>query len=296
MLTSEIHIRDPFVVPDPSTKSYFLTGTTGHATWGGPGPGFDVYRSTDLETWDGPIPCFRPGHDFWATRNFWAPEIHRYGGRTYLLASFKADRCYRGTQILAAEEPVGPFSTLTEGPITPADWECLDGTLHIDAGGAPWIVFCHEWVQIHNGAIVALPLTPDLKRAAGRPIHLFNASEAPWVRPIRGWPAEGSGFPCYVTDGPYLYRTRADVLLMLWSSFGDGGYTLGVARSASGTVTGPWVQEPEPLWTRDGGHGMVFRTFEDRLMLTFHQPNETPLERPVFIEIEDTGSGLQVKA
>ena len=49
------------------------------------------------------------------------------------------------------------------------------------------------------------------------------------------------------------------------------------------------------VYTRSN-FGMAFHTFEGKLMLTFHRPNETPLERPVFIELEDTGSGLRVRA
>jgi hypothetical protein len=41
---------------------------------------------------------------------------------------------------------------------------------------------------------------------------------------------------------------------------------------------------------------MIFRTFDSRLMLTFHRPNNTPEERPVFIEIEEVGDGIRIKA
>ena len=34
---------------------------------------------------------------------------------------------------------------------------------------------------------------------------------------------------------------------MLWSSFGDKGYTVGIARSETGRVEGPWKQDPKPL-------------------------------------------------
>jgi hypothetical protein len=33
---------------------------------------------------------------------------------------------------------------------------------------------------------------------------------------------------------------------MLWSSQSVGGYTIGVARSASGQLTGPWCKMPSP--------------------------------------------------
>jgi arabinan endo-1,5-alpha-L-arabinosidase len=81
---------------------------------------------------------------------------------------------------------------------------------------------------------------------------------------------------------------------MLWASFVDNKYALGVARSESGEITGPWVHEKQPLYRQDGGHGMIFRTFDDRLMLTIHTPNKTPNERPIFLPIEEADGKLKM--
>lgn len=292
----DIQIRDPFIFCHEDEKIYYMFGTTDKDCWRSPGKGFDCYKSQNLHEWEGPLHAFRPSPSFWGKVNFWAPEVHFFDGRYYMFATFKADQRYRATQILVSDTVQGPYLPLTNGPITPPDWQCLDGTLHVEADGRPWIVFCHEWVQIHNGAICALPLTPDLKQPAGRTIFLFSASEAPWVR-RPGWELEDPRyhFPTYVTDGPFLYRLGNGTLLMLWSSFGAKGYAMGIARSETGRITGPWQQDPEPLWAEDGGHGMIFRTFDNRLMLTFHSPNETPQERPVFVEIVETQDSVRLK-
>ncbi len=293
----DIHIRDPFVLPLPDEGRYLLFGTTdGKNAWSGPGLGFDCYSSRDLEEWEGPVPAFRQPPGFWATMNFWAPEVYAYGGRFFMFASFKAPCRYRGTQILAADAPEGPYLPLTDGPVTPPDWECLDGTLYVDKDSVPWIVFCQEWVQVHNGSMWAMRLAPDLRAAAGRPVFLFNASEAPW-KSAPSWPAENDSrrFPTYVTDGPFLYRTRTGVLLMLWSSFGAGGYAIGIARSENGRIEGPWRQDKEPLYSKDGGHSMLFRSLDGRLMLALHGPNRAPDERAQFIEVEDDGQSIKIK-
>ena len=39
----ELSMSDPFIYPDPDTKTYWLTGTGG-----------SLYKSTDLEMWTGP--------------------------------------------------------------------------------------------------------------------------------------------------------------------------------------------------------------------------------------------------
>lgn len=207
-----------------------------------------------------------------------------------MLATFKADGVRRGTQVLVADAPTGPFEPHSDGPLTPRDWECLDGTLHVDRAGQPWMVFCHEWVQAGDGAVLALPLSEDLSAAAGEPRELFRASQAPWTQPVHS-ERHGTG---HVTDGPFVHRTATGDLLMLWASFTGGRYAQGLARSASGEVTGPWEHEPEPLYEGDGGHGMVFRRFDGDLVLTLHTPNRTPDERAQFIAVREVAGTLEV--
>ncbi|WP_166866894.1 glycoside hydrolase family 43 protein [Salinibacterium sp. ZJ70] len=285
--TAEIQIRDPYVLTLPDQGVSYLFGSTDADIWRPPATGFDCYRSTDLEHWDGPFAAFRPDEGFWSDRNFWAPEVHAYDGRHYMFATFKAEGVPRGTQILVADDPEGPYRTWSDGRVTPADWECLDGTLHVDESGEPWIVFCHEWEQVWDGEVVAQRLSPDLRGAVGEPTVLFRASEAAWARPI-AHPRVPADRLAYVTDGPFLHRLASGGLIMLWSSFGDSGYAMGIARSSSGTIAGPWTQEPTPLWAADGGHGMIFRTLAGELMLTLHQPNDTPNERAVFSPLVET--------
>ncbi|MFJ5955467.1 glycoside hydrolase family 43 protein [Paenarthrobacter sp. NPDC092416] len=287
----QIQIRDPFVLTLPESGEYLLFGSTDKNIWSGPATGFDCYRSRDLFTWEGPLPAFRPSDDFWSREQYWAPEVHEYHGRYFMFATFTAPGHFRGTQILSAENPEGPYSPWSEGPVTPVNWQCLDGTLHVDADGIPWLVFCHEWKQIHDGAVLAQRLSPNLRTAEGVPVFLFSASEAEWSLPLDAPSVRDLAFPVHVTDGPFLFRLSSGNLIMLWSSFGAQGYAMGVARSESGTVLGPWIQEAEPLWKTDGGHGMIARNLDGSLFLTLHQPNNSPHERATFhrlLELDST--------
>ncbi|MFD0714281.1 glycoside hydrolase family 43 protein [Paenibacillus sp. GCM10027626] len=281
MRLADIHIRDPFVLVEEKCKTYYMYGTIGKTAWEGRPEGFHAFVSHDLEQWDGPFNVFQPAPDFWSDHHYWAPEVHEYKGRYYMFASFKADGVARATQILAADHPLGPFEPHGEEPITPTGWECLDGTLYVESneqGDRPWIVFCREWLEVKDGQIWAMPLSADLREAAGDPLLLFSASEAAWVRPAR----EKDEF---VTDGPFLYRDEAGRLLMLWSSAGAQGYAMGRACSASGTIEGPWVQEEQPMFASDGGHGMIFRSLTGMNYVSLHAPNVHPNERPIFIAI-----------
>lgn len=294
----EIQIRDPFILRDDNQKKYYLYGTTDKDCWKGKASGFEAYSSTDLENWDGPYKVFTPDDSFWADKNYWAPEVYLYKEKYYMFASFKADGVCRGTQILAADTPKGPFHPHSDGPITPKEWECLDGTLFVDDSGDPWMIFCHEWVQICDGEMLAMKLTNGLKAADEEPKLLFKASEASWcVSGVRtfiedGKPVEHDG---YVTDGPFIYRAQNGELLMMWSSRGKEGYAMGIARSSSGNILGPWTHDEEPIYSKDGGHGMIFKTFENELMMTIHTPNKTPNERPVFLKLEENKGKMCIK-
>lgn len=278
---ADVQIRDPFLVADAATSTYWLYGSTDPNIWSGPGIGFDTYRSADLAEWEGPFPAFRPPAGFWSEGQYWAPEVHRYRDRWFMFATFTGPDGHRGTQILAADALAGPFTPWSDGPVTPPKWRCLDGTLFVDVDGAPWIVFCHEWMQVHDGGVVAQRLSEDLRRTVGNPVYLFTASDAPWSKPMRGGKFDAYKLPVHVTDGPFLFRLASGHLVMLWSSFGDAGYAMGIAHSESGTVMGPWTQEELPIWATDGGHGMIVRLRDGRLALTLHQPNATPHERAV---------------
>lgn len=276
MKKSDINIRDPFVLVHDDT--YYLYGTRGNECWG-KGTGLDVYVSKDLENFEAPVTVFTPPENFWADKNFWAPEVHEYEGAFYMFVSFKADGVCRGTQILKADSPLGPFHIHSDGPVTPRDWECLDGSFYLEKAenNKPYIVFCHEWVQITDGTVCALELSSDLTKSVGEPIELFKASEAPWIVDIRG----GN----YVTDGSFVYTDKSGEITMLWSSFGKEGYTLALAKSESNTIKGPWKQQPNLLFSKDGGHGMLFNSIDKRLMCTLHSPNINGEERPVFFDV-----------
>lgn len=283
----DIQIRDPFVYVE--SGRYYLYGTTDRDCWRAPGGGFEAYVSDDLERFEGPVQVFSPPEGYWGTRNFWAPEMHRYEGSYYLLASFIGPAHRRATSALRADGPLGPFLPFGSRSLTPPDWECLDGTLYVDGQGQPFLVFCHEWVQPGGGSVCAQALEKDLSAPLGRPETLFYARELPWVKRMR----HSSGAEGYVTDGPFLYRSPGGPLYLFWSSFSAQGYALSYARSEQG-ISGPYTHAEQPLIEGGAGHGMVFRDLEGQLRLALHHPNNTPDERPHFLYLQEDASGIRL--
>jgi GH43 family beta-xylosidase len=300
---SEIRIRDPFVLVDSEVQTYYLYAQMQNRE-GAVGQGVEVYTSRDLEHWEGPTPVFNTEPDYKDVSMVWAPEVHRYRGRYYLFVTLTYSQeldspstspipppqYVRGTHILVADRPTGPFESLGKGSATPADWMSLDGTLYVE-DGIPYMVFCHEWAQIHDGSMELVRLSPDLGKPVGTAKRLFLATEAPWVMNMMA-SLPDARYDGYVTDGPWFYRTRSGKLQMIWSSFGENRYAIGLAESLSGSVKGPWSQRPEPLYPADGGHGMLFLDLEGRLQLVFHAPNSRGDERLVLQRVTERDDSL----
>ncbi len=282
MKCSDIHIRDPFILTDDGKYYMYGSRAKNFAMKSG---GFDVYVSDDLENWSEPTECFN-SEKFNMNRGAnWAPEVHKYGDKYYMFATFTKEDNLRGTYILRADSPKGPFVPHSNGAVTPEGWECLDGTFYISKDGTPYMVFCHEHTQIVDGTICYVKLSDDLSKTVGEVVTIFSASSCPGVSSV-------TAAAHYVTDGPFMYRTKTDELLMIWSSFINGKYAELLVKFNGGEI-GADITHLIPLIDSDGGHGMIFKK-EDKLYLTFHSPNTANFERPHFTEIIDNGDTISL--
>lgn len=271
----DIRIRDPFVLTDTEKRRYYMYGTTAlHDGSIYAGNTFSVYESKDLKNFTMPKTVVSPPDSFWGKRDFWAPEVHRLNGRYYLFGSCIADGYCRGTHVFACDTPDGDFVPLSDEPITPVHWECLDATLYIE-DGIPYTVFCREWLEVDDGEMWAMPLKDDLTAPAGKPFFLFCASDNPLVTELHA----DSG--AYVTDGPFLFN-KDGKLRLLWSSFGSGRYMVLEAESDGG-IRGRWTHHGS-RFAVDGGHAMLFKRLDGTQMIALHSPNYTDMERAVFLE------------
>ncbi len=294
----DINIRDPYILADQKSGTYSLYESSSSTSASGKTVGgVKAYTSNDLIHWNEPTQVFVCPDDNWITGGVWAPEVHHYKGKYYLFATLNTDLIwkgkkadnppytFRGTQIFWSKSPKGPFKPFATTPHTPIDQMALDGTLWVE-DGVPYIVYCHEWVEISDGTIEYRPLKKDLSAPTAPPTRLFCASAAEWV----------TKKPTMVTDGCFLYRTKTGKLLMTWSSFRNGSYAIGIAESTTGKLSGPWKHQAEPLFANDGGHCMLFRGFDGKLRIVFHSPNGPGgKERAKIFEIDDQGETLRVK-
>ena len=281
ILTSRITppSRDPFILRVGNTYyAYASTWTVCHSLT-------DSLAGPFTE----PRVCVENPADY--LENQWAPEVYARDGRYYMITTYKSTKTnHRGCGVFVSDSPEGPFRLASDGHVTPAEWDSIDGTLYIDEEGQPWMVFVHEWTCTEDsiGRMACARLSPDLTRFVSEPVELFRADDPDWS--TRG-----------VTDGCFLYRTTGGKLLMLWSNWDAKGYCVGVAESESGRVTGPWRHHSKRLFSKemtgeyDGGHGMLFTDTKGRLWMSLHSPNDPRDgrdETAVFVPLRDTGDDL----
>ena len=299
--TADIRIRDPFIHADQNSKTYYMYAQAANRT-GSNFVGVEAYTSKDLIHWNTPRPVLELPADA-GILYVWAPEMHEHNGQYYLFVTLTMKKTLpinkpvkegawppmyvRGTHVFHADNPLGPFKPLKSTPHTPADWMALDGTLFVE-NGTPYMVFCHEWVQTIDGAMDYIQLQDDLSDTVGSPRFMFKASSAPGA--IQ-YPTRGK-----VTDGCFLYRSPASGrLFMIWSTFIPGKeYCVLLTHSESGKISGPW-NEQKIIYSQNGGHGMIFKSFDGRLLMSLHQPNSGNKERLHLFQVIDNGKTLTIE-
>lgn len=283
-------IRDPFVLVEED--AYYVYGTGVVKSW--EDTRWVCYKN-ESGTLDGewklsdkPLYVTPDG----AETNFWAPEVHKYNGAYYMFATYYSSKTeHRGCTILKADSPEGPFVEITNGHITPKDWDAIDGTLYVDEAGQPWMVFVHEWTCTEDGLgrMSVAKLSADLTHFISEPVDLFRSDAPSWT-------------DRRVTDGCFMYKTRDGRLLMIWSNNEKNGYCVGIAHSENGEPDGTWIQEDTLLFSKaisgrfDGGHGMIFKDRDGKLYLAVHSPNtpnDESHEKAVFVPVTEENGTLK---
>ena len=294
---NDLSMSDPFIIPDPETQTYYLTSTGGR-----------LYKSKDLIWWEGPYNIINT-EDSWLKGMPAAAEIHKIGDWYYYAGTWndhsdliqQVPRRYNvphnQTILLRSKNIEGPYEIFTEDrnyDYQPREWDCIDGTLY-EENGKIYMIFVHEWTQIIDGTMDYIELSSDLSKTISEwPVTLFRATENPSVKEMNslGEATFGRKLPGWVTDGPQMFRTQTGKLGMLWSGWGDERYLQLVCYSESGTIDGPWVQEPKPFLGNNSGHGMLFRTFEGKLIYLVHHVDGNGPRKPQYWNVDDSGDKL----
>jgi len=290
-----IRLSDPFILADKKTATYYMTGTGGL-----------LWKSKDLKKWTGPFHVTKTDSASWMGKNpmIWAAELHPYQDKYFYFATFtnrniKIDTVKgnvierRACHVLMSDNADGPYVPMKDSIYLPANMPTLDANFWVE-DGKPYMIYCHEWLQNWNGTVEKIELKKDLSGSVGKGKILFRASDSPWSREKD---YKGNDIPNKVTDGPFVFRTQTGKLGMLWTSWIYDVYTQGVAYSSSGTLDGPWIQEKQPITPPNFGHGMLFRTFEGKLLMAVHSHKKVEsrtIRIPHLFQVDDSGDKIIV--
>lgn len=285
IVTNVRRLRDPFVLVEDD--AYYMYGSE-----------WKLYKNTSGKLdgeWVRVNKQIVVDPEDFAGEYRWAPEVYKYNGAYYMFTTYLSlETGQRGCASFKSDSPEGPFVEISDGHFTRGDMYCIDASLYIDEEGQPWVVYVDEHATKPDriGCMSVAKMNKELTKIISEPKEIFRA--------------DSPSFPVLnVTDGCYLYRTKNGSLLMIWSNYQSiTEYAVLVARSDNGKMDGNWIQEDEPLFTKeinggtfDGGHGMIFTDRDGQMYMSIHSPNfyrrdVKRWETPVFIKIKEENDNL----
>lgn len=290
MKTNEIRIRDPYVLVHNGCYYMYRSDSEKNVY---------VHKSEDLKNWDEGKTVYTLNGNLWAYKDVWAPEVHFYRGKFYMFVSLLGKNGLRGTEINICDTPDGVFKPISNGPATPKDKSCIDGTLYVE-NDVPYIVYSADWP--HNfdaendcyvGEIWAKELSEDLKTGAGDPFLLFKSNEAPCSKNPAIHEYEGKTVTRYGSDAPFIVKLSNGMLYLTWSPIPNNNYI--VAGAVADSIKGKWHHIKTPLFDKNGGHAMFFTDLEKNLRMCIHCPERTPDERALFIKVNEENGILTLE-
>jgi GH43 family beta-xylosidase len=276
LTNADILIRDTYIVP--YNGKYYMYGTDGMQAAGH----FYCYVGTDLKNWEGPYTVYQNDGSNWATQKYWAPEVYNIGSSFYFICGWSSATVKDQTlQVLKADNPLGPFG-IYSGPLVTGN----DATLYKE-DGKTYIIATHTGAK--GNGFYAFQISEDLKTIIGNPdgMFLFDYKGCAWAKTLND-PENNIVTDRYLLDGACTYVTKSGKLLIMWSSWSDVKYNVGIAYSDNGKLSGKWKHEDNYLLQGNTGHNSLFYTFDGKLMSAAHYPN-SPFgkERPIFVELAE---------
>lgn len=280
---SDIHLGDPYVLRVDST--YYMYGTHDYG-------GFQVWESDDLENWDSLGYAYTRPENSWGTDAFWAPEVHPYQGRYYMMYSAKGPDREAGYKLClaVADHPAGPFTDLRTPWLSWDGWKTIDAHLFVDRDSVPYLYFNRVGIKGKGkqmwGVIYVVRLSDDLMHAETEPREVVRAEQ--------DWEAADPTYNSNANEGAYVFR-EGDTYHLTYSSGHYKSPLYGIGLATATSPYGPWRKyDGNPLYSTDKargisgpGHNSFTTTRDGRRMIVYHvhaDPDRPGPDRTVRIE------------
>ena len=264
----DMEVNNPYIRYEREDDCYYMVGDGGY-----------MWVSGDLRTWVGPYDVLCQDTASWigAEPVITSPEIHKFGGKYYYMATFErpdvmvpdADGrpfARRSCVALVADDIRGPYRTIDCGSsLLVASEMAAHPTFGVDHLGASYMIYTHQGEQNGDGTVQIIRFSDDLGRRVGEAYIMFSAVKNLWSGSV----VDGERRFSPVMEAPFLFITDEKEMGILFTSYIDGEKAVGVAYTQTGEYgyNGPWVVEPQPLLVGGVGSASIFTDYDGTKVL-----------------------------
>lgn len=230
-------------------------------TGGGGGGIYPLRTSTDLVHWTVAGAIFPDGHrPSWATRDFWAPEVHRVGSRWVAYFSARHSDGSLAVGAATATDALGPYTDIGHPLVHEPHPGVIDVHYFRDPDGTHYLLWKRDGNAVGQRTPVFIQQLADDGVTRMGPITEILTNDRAW---------EGA-----VVEGPWMiHREGTYYLFYSANGYASTRYAVGVARASS--PRGPFTKAPEPILVSNAfwsgpGHGSILEGPSGALVHVYH--------------------------
>jgi hypothetical protein len=264
----DMEMNNPFIRYEREDDCYYMVGDGGY-----------MWVSSNLRSWVGPYDVLCQDTASWigAEPVITSPEIHKFGGKYYYMATFERPDVMvpdaegrpfarRSCVALVADDIRGPYRTIDRGSSLLVESEmAAHPTFGVDHLGASYMIYTHQGEQNGDGTVQIIRFSDDLGRRVGEAYIMFSADENQWSGSV----VDGERRFSPVMEAPFLFITDEKEMGILFTSYIGGEKAIGVAYTQTGEYgyNGPWTVEQQPLLTGGVGSASIFTDYDGTKVL-----------------------------
>ena len=268
VLMDDMEMKNPFIRYEREDDCYYMVGDGGY-----------MWVSSNLRSWVGPYDVLCQDTASWigAEPVITSPEIHKFGGKYYYMATFERPDVMvpdaegrpfarRSCVALVADDIRGPYRTIDRGSSLLVESEmAAHPTFGVDHLGASYMIYTHQGEQNGDGTVQIVRFSDDLGRRVGEAYIMFSADENQWSGSV----VDGERRFSPVMEAPFLFITDEKEMGILFTSYIGGEKAIGVAYTQTGEYgyNGPWTVEQQPLLTGGVGSASIFTDYDGTKVL-----------------------------
>ena len=268
VLMDDMEMNNPFIRYEREDDCYYMVGDGGY-----------MWVSSNLRSWVGPYDVLCQDTASWigAEPVITSPEIHKFGGKYYYMATFERPDVMvpdaegrpfarRSCVALVADDIRGPYRTIDRGSSLLVESEmAAHPTFGVDHLGASYMIYTHQGEQNGDGTVQIVRFSDDLGRRVGEAYIMFSADENQWSGNV----VDGERRFSPVMEAPFLFITDEKEMGILFTSYIGGEKAIGVAYTQTGEYgyNGPWTVEQQPLLTGGVGSASIFTDYDGTKVL-----------------------------